>query len=1005
MTRDLAVEDFTVFFREIHGYAPFPWQVRLIRTIAEEGRWRDVLALPTGFGKTAALDIAVFHLALEAHRGSERRAPVRIALVVDRRLIVDDAFARAKKIEEALANPDAGSITARVAGRLRLLAGEGNPPLLARRLRGGIPREDDWARTPSQPTILCSTVDQVGSRLLFRGYGVSDTMKPVHAGLIGADCLILLDEAHLSEPFRQTLKAVQTYKSESWRENKGRIAPWGVSLLTATPGGEPDNCFQLEDEDYANPILNRRWTASKASRLIELSTSKNANTEESDSEGTEPNRAEEKQRIEFLVRETLDGLKALQNQGRHPALAVVVNRVARAQKVFEELRKALNAEDIECILMIGPSRPLGRDELTRRLEPIRTGNERTLPRPLLIVSTQCIEAGVDIDLDGLITEAAPLDALRQRFGRLNRAGREGIEVYAAIVGGAKADAKDPIYGLAIINTWKYLIQYCDQLTSKKTDAKIDFGLQSFAEKMRQYPVPKDVLSPKPDAPVLLPAHIDLLSYTSPIPNADPEVSLYLHGPGFASDSVSVVWRADVDPNWADPEDIYRLLQFAPPRTSEAIELPAWVVKRWLLSTTSGIGILADIPIQDEQDLRWSGGRPRNAFRWTGDLISSTWITPNQIKAGDTLVVPAEYGGIEADHEKEYGWNPNSRKAVKDIGHKAAYLLAGSRFAVRVAPELLEKPYTAEDLAEAIAKTGSEPKDLCNALRELVQSDVAESLDSLNSAKKHRVEAHLDLYGHDEQGRPRGVVFVAPLGIKDRKGIEDAATENDWIGSLPGFSQLLEEHCAEVEQMMAEFVEHAGMPLQQIQDLKIAAYLHDAGKADSRFQCWMAYDDPLGPDPDKVLAKSGRSFPRDAKASCGLPKKWRHEALSVQIAQFTPRFKEANDQELVLWLIGTHHGYGRPFFPHSDSEGAQLPSEMSPVLGIPPELPAGYGPQSLAYDWNGLDWTSLYERLKARYGVWELARMEAILRLADHRASEKAKYQVTSKRGNGDDSGN
>ena len=95
-----------------------------------------------------------------------------------------------------------------------------------------------------------------------------------------------------------------------------------------------------------------------------------------------------------------------------------------------------------------------------------------------------------------------------------------------------------------------------------------------------------------------------------------------------------------------------------------------------------------------------------------------------------------------------------------------------------------------------------------------------------------------------------------------------------------------------------------------------------------------------------------------------------------------RLPGANDPDLVLWLVGSHHGDGRPFFPHQD----------------PKEKPPDIGPQSLAFDRNGLDWPSLFARLKARYGAWELARMEAILRLADHRASEEARDRAAKEEG-------
>ena len=124
---------------------------------------------------------------------------------------------------------------------------------MVERLRGGVPLEHDWARTPTQPTILCSTVDQVGSRLLFRGYGVSNRMQPVHAGLLGEDSLILLDEAHLSEPFLQTLQAVHEIGGAN-------VTP---VVLTATPGACYERPFQLGLADH-RPLGGRPAPRSRA---------------------------------------------------------------------------------------------------------------------------------------------------------------------------------------------------------------------------------------------------------------------------------------------------------------------------------------------------------------------------------------------------------------------------------------------------------------------------------------------------------------------------------------------------------------------------------------------------------------------------------------------------------------------------------------------------------------------------------------------------------------------
>jgi CRISPR-associated endonuclease/helicase Cas3 len=998
----LTADDFARFFEEVHGYAPFPWQKRLLAEIVgkREGKWPSTLDLPTGSGKTAAIDIAVFHLALEADRITDRRAPVRIAFVVDRRLVVDDAFGRARKLQAVLAEPPPGSVSARLAERLRVLCGDG-PPLIARRLRGGIPREDGWARTPSQPTVLCSTVDQIGSRLLFRGYGVSDSMKPIHAGLLGSDCLILLDEAHLAEPFRQTMEWAEIYRGPKWRESN-IAAPWGFSLLTATPGENASEAFSLDNEDMSDPVLKRRLEAGKVAHLVqsaksggETGSSAGIDDEEEKSGSEAKTLARRCAAIVDEVRKALGNFDDVKHGAPRPAIGIVVNRVARARAVFNRLREEFREPTggvsdsgtmPDIVLMIGPARPVERDGLVEKLGPIRTrvwkeNENRKLDRPLILVATQCIEAGVDIDLDALITEAAPIDSLRQRFGRLNRAGRN-INPYAAIVADSSdisARADDPVYGKTIKRAWDYLVSIA---TKANGALSVDFGI----EKMNQMTSPaRDALTEKPDAPVLLPAHLDLLSQTSPIPTADPEVALYLHGPDRQPDSIAIIWRADIDPSCRD-EDMIRLLTLVPPRSNEAIELPLWPVRCWLKGLRESAGDMADIPARGVGDEK-RGGKP--VFRWKGNDERSQWIEPAMLRPGDTIVVPANYGGVDV-----FGWNPDSDATVSDVAQKAAEPYARRRFCVRIAPGLLEKRVSDEALAAALAELPAERGDwVRRALLDLdLPAGLRQALNWLGAARKQRIIADFRVYGENEKGEARGVVLVAPFGVAvpEAENVVDhgedgrpSSTEDDMVGSIFGFPLLLAEHSRDVECKAEEFAKRAGSPASHVADLKLAGYLHDQGKRDPRFQAWLHFGDPLGFDLDDekdILAKSGRTLPPATRERAGLPDRWRHEAQSVRLARDHERLAQANDPDLVLWLVGTHHGYGRPLYPHHD------PIENLPVVG----------PQSPAFDWNGLDWPSLFVRLKSRYGVWELARMEAILRLADHRASEEARERVAMK---------
>jgi CRISPR-associated endonuclease/helicase Cas3 len=940
MAKALSAADFSHFFEAIHGYEPFPWQRRLLEVVLKTG-WPSSLDVPTGAGKTAAIDVAVFQLAVDAEatrtKPVNRRAPVRILFIVDRRLVVDDAYERAAKIARALVAPS-DPVLVRVAHALTTLAEQDGPPVRAVRLRGGMPREPDWVRTPLQPSVVVSTVDQVGSRLLFRGYGVSDSMKPVHAGLLGTDSLILLDEAHLSQPFIQTVRdahKLETGGTEVSAARRSRIVSLSATQQEAAPR-------LLTAADYKHRVLGPRLRASKRAQLVSV-----------DATASSP----------AFVDAFVERAVELAAHKDVKVVAVIVNRVGRAREIHRRLLKMG-----EATLLTGRTRELDRQAQMHSLMPrIRAGRDAHAATTLFVVATQCVEAGADLDFDALVTEIAPIDALRQRFGRVNRMGRGFVAsayVLAARDQAGKRPAEDATYGDALAHTWALLQDHADKKSSRSTALPtIDFGI----EESKRWLPPSAALGsclcrPAP-APLLMRPHLMLWNYTAPRPAADPLVSLYLHGLRSAAGDVQIVWRADLTEAATTRE--LQLLNACPPSSLEALSLPLGEARRWLFGGSGDAdgGELADLEGVEP------GARPvdhraarKRALRWSSS--GSKQIDSYELRAGDIIVIPAARGGCD-----EWGWNPASSASVADLG-RAANLQQRGRDIYRLSipsPGLSseEPPDATSDLTDDELLAKLLPKAQFPSRTSRRNLRVVRSEDGSVLAVERRV-AHSELAS----------------GATGQLA-SDSTTENDEsvVGNV---SVTLVEHSRGVEAFARDFAR--SLPQAQAEDVITAAFLHDAGKAWHAFSLWLHGGDELSAEFGPALAKSSHRLDGAARTKAGLPKGARHELASLRLAVAHPRFAAAFDQDLVLWLIGTHHGHGRPFFP-----SVEWPPQNETCTVDLGDCEVASS-QAVAAQHLSSGWVDMFHRLIARYGMWGLAHMEATLRLADHRRSEWEQLQ-------------
>ncbi len=976
-------EEFAAFYRELHeaigqeqagqGASPtgareaYLWQQRFAEELAA-GEAIEMLDVPTGCGKTTAIECFLFALAWQLRQG-RRDLPLRLFWVVDRRSVVDQIFDHAASVATALERSPGESV-AWVRRELAALDPwlEGGA-VQVRRWRGGAGLRPEPI-SPAAAAVICSTVDQIGSRMLFRGYGGSFKTWPVDAALVATESLVVLDEAHIARPFLQTARAVADYQREAPR---CPVRPLRVIRATATPDVDTAvRAFRLAPEERGE--LKGRLEARKVPRFVRLGSK--------DSDGLPGALAREAMRLA---------------DERGGVIGVIANTVADARSAFERLRRAGR----QAILVIGPARPADRGRLLARIPergeddrpPIRvaSGSHDAAPRegrePLFVVATQTIEVGLDLDFDGLVTAAAPFPSLAQRLGRLDRAGELG-ESHVVIVDTKKC----PVYGDVAGATFKWLKENADgDLSPASLDRLRDLGPPQAADA---------TITPR-----LLPWHVESLACTSERPEPDPEVGVFLHGDAALEvPDVHIAWRADLRGDPSDPAvraEWEERVRVRPPHVEELLQVPFLRARRWLAGK-------AEADFADLEGSEAEGEISREGEPWRGrpfvivnppdaDKRNEVRLSqdPRDLRPGAVVVVPAGAGGCD-----EFGWAPAAKGPVEDLGDLD---LARPRF-------LLDGRESAQDVglvADTVAAIEAGWLSHADAYRELA-AEVRRRL--LDRARREvdgfgvprNWEAVAALFGADE-GTVIPVSVDAPQALVVRAypspEVAAAARRGEYGPRAPGAdalskgrrpaAQIYAEHVQQVVERARAYAQALDLEGELREVIEWAAQHHDLGKLDPRFQAWLNGGAPRAED-DEPLAKSaiaaGSAASQRARVVAGWPRGLRHEAGSAQLAR---KLADQNgrpdlDLSLALHLILTHHGCYRPYFPRREQADGSLATRIridGRSFDLDPEAEPSWAEHA-----------QRFAALNETFSPWGLAALESVLVLADRAASSAAGEQ-------------
>ena len=910
-------------------HRPFRWQTRLMQRLLDVNP-PQVGDIPTGLGKTSVMALWLIALAEGA------RLPRRLVYVVDRRAVVDQATRFAERLRS--------NMPCELAAKLGLDARAGLP---ISTLRGGFADSRDWLEDPSKPAIVVGTIDMIGSRLLFEGYGVSRGMRPYHAGLLGVDALVLLDEAHLCPPFEALLRQVESHRGgtpDSVGEFGSVTPPFRLMSLSATGREDvsetiPGAVFRLESDDCEESVVEQRLLARKRLKVTELTAGASL--------------------AESLARHAIEvgcdvpfSRVLVYCDRRRDAVEVkaLIDKECRRRHTSGEL-----AEEHRSELLVGERRVRERADLETWLDEHGfLGAAHLRPSvPVFLVATSAGEVGVDLNADHMVCDLVAYERMVQRLGRVNRRGgadrRASIDVLALspeLKDKAPEDVKEKAQ-----RDFEARLAALRRLTCGE-DGRLDASPAALVEMKARHPdVVRAATTPPPLHPELTRPLLDAWSMTSLRHHEGrPEVAPWLRG-WVENDEpqTNVVWRRYLPHVRTDrettvpPAMVAEYFRVAPVHATERLEAASSRVFDWMLKRAAR---LARRPEEHDPTI---GNDEVLAI-----LIDRTGLID---RAGEQahltlrdlrrLAAPAK----SFLHKGELRQRDRQRREWRDRHLPGATLIADSRLCglrEGMLDEKCEVPAEAADSdenwrsMEVPAGDGSRP--LIGFLVERV--DGGEDEDGL---EPHDRGDWRHIRTFETRFDPGG---VARSGLAVFKWPDDPSDEDS--RSVLSEPQSLRDHAEQVAVHAGALAQRLELPQEEAAALVTAARLHDDGKAAERWQ--NAMNAPR--DEGRPYAKTrGGGNPR-------LLEGYRHEFGSLLKAEVQNLPNDTRD--LILHLIAAHHGYARPTISPAGCED-----------GPPSALEAKAGDAALRF-----------ARLQKRYGPWGLAWREAILRAADQSASRE-----------------